>query len=51
MSFLTGTSWIEAPRGSFLRIPAGMTHDFANRGDPRAGRGAERRSSRAASRR
>ena len=37
MSFLTGTSWIEAPRGSFLRIPAGMTHDFANRGDAPAG--------------
>ncbi|MGC1164960.1 MAG: cupin domain-containing protein [Solirubrobacterales bacterium] len=37
MSFLVGEQWVEAPRGSFLRIPAGMTHDFANRGTARAG--------------
>jgi len=37
MSFLVGDEWIAAPRGSFLRIPAGMTHDFANRGEARAG--------------
>jgi quercetin dioxygenase-like cupin family protein len=37
MSFLAGADWIEAPRGSFLRIPAGTTHDFENRGDARAG--------------
>jgi mannose-6-phosphate isomerase-like protein (cupin superfamily) len=37
ISFLVGTEWIEAPRGSFLRIPAGATHDFENRGDVRAG--------------
>jgi mannose-6-phosphate isomerase-like protein (cupin superfamily) len=37
MSFLAGDDWIDAPRGSFLRIPAGVTHDFENRGDARAG--------------
>jgi mannose-6-phosphate isomerase-like protein (cupin superfamily) len=37
MSFLVGAEWVEAPRGSFLRIPAGTTHDFENRGDARAG--------------
>jgi mannose-6-phosphate isomerase-like protein (cupin superfamily) len=33
MSFLVGDDWVEAPAGTFLRIPAGMTHDFENRGD------------------
>ena len=37
MSFLAGERWVDAPRGSFLRIPAGTTHDFANRGSERAG--------------
>ena len=37
MSFLAWAEWIEAPRGSFLRIPAGTIHDFENRGDTRAG--------------
>ena len=37
MSFLVGTEWIEAPRGSFLRVPAGTRHDFENRGEARAG--------------
>ncbi|MGH3029687.1 MAG: cupin domain-containing protein [Gaiellaceae bacterium] len=37
MSFLAGAEWIEALRGSFLRIPAGTTHDFENRSDARAG--------------
>ena len=37
MSFLVGAEWIEAPRGSFLRLPAGTTHDFENRSDARAG--------------
>ena len=31
MAFLVGEEWIDAPAGTFLRIPAGMTHDFANR--------------------
>jgi len=34
--FLVGERWVEAPAGTFLRIPAGMTHDFQNRGAARA---------------
>ena len=34
--FLVGDGWVEAPTGTFLRIPAGLTHDFANRSDARA---------------
>jgi mannose-6-phosphate isomerase-like protein (cupin superfamily) len=37
MSFLAGDTWFDAPRGSFLRIPAGVTHDFENRSAARAG--------------
>jgi mannose-6-phosphate isomerase-like protein (cupin superfamily) len=37
MTFLVGADWIEAARGSFLRIPAGTTHDFENRSGTRAG--------------
>jgi mannose-6-phosphate isomerase-like protein (cupin superfamily) len=37
MSFLVGTSWIDADRGAFVRIPAGVTHDFGNRSTVRAG--------------
>ncbi len=33
MAFLLGDEWVDAPRGTFLRIPAGMTHDFENRTD------------------
>ena len=33
MSLLVGDEWIDAPTGTFLRIPAGVTHDFANRTD------------------
>ena len=36
MWFLAGEDWIEAPAGTFLRIPAGVTHDFQNRGAERA---------------
>jgi quercetin dioxygenase-like cupin family protein len=36
MWFLTGDDWSEAPAGTFLRIPAGVTHDFENRGAERA---------------
>jgi mannose-6-phosphate isomerase-like protein (cupin superfamily) len=36
MTFLVGDDWVEAPTGTFLRIPAGMTHDFENRGEARA---------------
>jgi mannose-6-phosphate isomerase-like protein (cupin superfamily) len=37
MSLLAGDTWFDAPAGSFLRIPAGVTHDFQNRGTARAG--------------
>ncbi|WP_442583395.1 cupin domain-containing protein [Mesorhizobium sp. ASY16-5R] len=34
-ALLVGDRWIDAPRGSFFLIPAGLTHDFANRtGEP-----------------
>lgn len=35
--FLLGDSWIEAGTGTFLRIPAGVTHDFENRTDKPVG--------------
>ena len=31
MTFLVGDQWIDAAAGTFLRIPAGVTHDFENR--------------------
>ena len=31
MSFLIGDRWIDAPNGSFVLAPAGVTHDFENR--------------------
>jgi mannose-6-phosphate isomerase-like protein (cupin superfamily) len=37
MSFLLQDRWIDAPRGSFVLAPGGMTHDFENRSDRRAG--------------
>jgi Cupin domain len=37
MSFLAGDGWVDAPAGSFLRIPAGVIHDFENRGAEGAG--------------
>ncbi len=37
MSLLAGDQWVDAGVGSFVRIPAGTTHDFANRTDRRAG--------------
>jgi mannose-6-phosphate isomerase-like protein (cupin superfamily) len=37
MSFLIGDRWIDAPRGSFVLAPGGMTHDFQNRSAERAG--------------
>jgi len=36
-SFLVGDKWIEATKGSFIRIPAKTTHDFANKTDQKAG--------------
>ena len=37
MSVLVGEEWFEAPRGSFVLVPGGVTHDFENRGNVRAG--------------
>jgi quercetin dioxygenase-like cupin family protein len=37
MSILVGERWIDAPRGSFVLAPGGVTHDFQNRSDSRAG--------------
>ena len=37
MSFLLGERWIDAPRGSFILAPGGLTHDFENRSSARAG--------------
>ena len=37
MSFLLGDRWIDAPKGSFVLAPGGMTHDFENRSSSRAG--------------
>ena len=36
MSFLVADKWIDAPAGTFIRIPAGVTHDFENRGSEAA---------------
>lgn len=37
MSILLGDRWIDAPRGSFVIAPGGLTHDFENRTSARAG--------------
>lgn len=37
MSFLIGEEWRQAPKGSFVLAPGGITHDFENRGETRAG--------------
>lgn len=37
MSFLIKDQWIDAPKGSFILAPGGVTHDFENRGSARAG--------------
>ena len=37
MTFLVGDQHIDAPAGTFLRIPAGVMHDFENRTAERAG--------------
>ncbi len=36
-SFLVGDQWINAIKGTFLRIPAKTTHDFANRTNEKTG--------------
>jgi mannose-6-phosphate isomerase-like protein (cupin superfamily) len=37
MTFLVGDQHVDAAAGTFLRIPAGVTHDFENRTASRAG--------------
>lgn len=37
ISFLVEEEWVDAPRGTFILVPAGKTHDFENRGTIRAG--------------
>lgn len=37
MSILVAGDWVEAPAGSFVLIPGGVTHDFENRSTGRAG--------------
>lgn len=36
-SILIGTEWVDAKKGTFIRIPANTLHDFANRTDERTG--------------
>ena len=37
MSVLVGEEWIHGAKGAFILVPGGVTHDFENRGDTRAG--------------
>src|SRR4051794_37188949 len=37
MSVFLADHWIDAPAGTFVLIPGGVTHDFQNRSDRRAG--------------
>ena len=37
MMFQVGEQHVSAPTGTFLRVPAGVTHDFYNTTDARAG--------------
>jgi mannose-6-phosphate isomerase-like protein (cupin superfamily) len=37
LSFFVDDEWIDAPAGSFVLLPGGVTHTFENRGDTRAG--------------
>jgi mannose-6-phosphate isomerase-like protein (cupin superfamily) len=37
MSVLVGETWTDAAPGSFVLVPGGVTHDFENRGDVKAG--------------
>ena len=36
-SILVGGEWVDVGKGFFIRIPAGITHDFENRTDQRMG--------------
>jgi mannose-6-phosphate isomerase-like protein (cupin superfamily) len=37
MSFLVDGTWVDAPKGAFVLVPGGATHDFENRTDARSG--------------
>jgi mannose-6-phosphate isomerase-like protein (cupin superfamily) len=37
MSLRVGDEWLDCPKGSFVLVPGGVTHDFENRGGVRAG--------------
>lgn len=37
MSLRAGDDWFDCAKGSFILIPGGVTHDFENRGQVRAG--------------
>jgi mannose-6-phosphate isomerase-like protein (cupin superfamily) len=37
MTFRVGEHWVDAPAGTFVRVPIGVTHDFENRTCDRAG--------------
>jgi quercetin dioxygenase-like cupin family protein len=37
ITFLVGDKKIDAPKGTFLRVPAGVVHDFENNSGARAG--------------
>jgi mannose-6-phosphate isomerase-like protein (cupin superfamily) len=37
MSVFIGDHWIDATPGAFVLVPGGMTHDFENRSNARAG--------------
>jgi mannose-6-phosphate isomerase-like protein (cupin superfamily) len=37
MEILVDDTWVTAPRGSFVLVPGGVTHDFKNSSDERAG--------------
>ena len=37
MSLLVGAEWTDAAAGSFVLVPGGVTHDFENRSNARAG--------------
>lgn len=37
MAVLIGERWIDAPKGAFVVVPGGTTHDFENRSAARAG--------------
>lgn len=37
MSILLCDRWVDAPKGAFVLVPGGLTHDFENRTSERAG--------------